>query len=113
MRLHPPCLNTGHTNERKLVFTHLSDLAKGLIFYGIVLVLAVAFTFLPLEAETVARVSMFIPFAVVLLMLLVVTRDGHLRAGWAVLLPQGIFGNLVMGTLTFSLVEEVGWRGVT
>jgi CAAX protease family protein len=32
-------------------------------------------------------------------------------AGWAVLLPQGILGNLVLATLTFSLAEEVGWRG--
>jgi len=32
-------------------------------------------------------------------------------AGWAVLLPQGILGNLVFATLTFSLAEEIGWRG--
>jgi len=138
----------------------LSDLAKGLIFYAIVLVLAVAFTFLPLEGETVAKLSMFIPLTVVLLMLLVVTRDGHSRGGWAslglhhagfrgwplaILIPlivlgvaygfiwstgfasykdpgldavgwviglgQGILGNLVLATLTFSLAEEIGWRG--
>ena len=55
---------------RKLVFTHLSDLAKGLIFYAIVYVLAIAFTFAPLDGESVARYSMFIPLFVVLLMLL-------------------------------------------
>src|SRR4029453_13557576 len=32
-------------------------------------------------------------------------------AGWAVLLPQGILGNLVFATVTFSLAEEIGWRG--
>jgi membrane protease YdiL (CAAX protease family) len=142
------------------VFTHLSDLAKGLIFYAIVIALAIAFTFLPLDGELVARYSMFIPLSVVLLMLLVVTRDGYSRAGWAslslhhagfrgwplaILVPvvvvggsfaivwatgfasyndpgldaagwamglgQGIFSNLVFATLTFSLAEEIGWRG--
>ena len=65
------------------MFAHLSDLAKGLIFYGIVCVLAIAFTFAPLDGESVARYSMFIPLFVVLLMLLVVTRDGHSQSGWA------------------------------
>ena len=32
-------------------------------------------------------------------------------AGWAMGLGQGIFGNLVFATLTFSLAEEIGWRG--
>jgi uncharacterized protein len=142
------------------VFTHLSDLAKGLIFYGIVLVLAIGITFVPLDGETMPKLSMFIPIAVVLLMLLGVTRDGHSRAGWASLglhrtgltgwplailvpvavvgvayafvwaagiaaykdpgldasgwvsgLAQGIAGNIVFATLTFSLAEEIGWRG--
>ena len=32
-------------------------------------------------------------------------------SGWAVGLGQSIAGNLVFATLTFSLAEELGWRG--
>jgi membrane protease YdiL (CAAX protease family) len=147
-------------SDNWLVFTNLTDLSKALIFYGIVLMLAIAITFVPLDGDTIARTSMFIPIVVVLLMLLVVTRDGHSATGWAslglhrlgvkgwpvaVLVPvvvlgaayaflwatgiaaykdpgldasgwavglgQGILGNLVLATLTFSLAEEIGWRG--
>jgi len=142
------------------VFTKLSDLAKGLIFYSIVLVLAIGITFLPLDGDAMTKGAMFIPLGVVLLMLLVVTRDGYGIAGWAglglfrlgmkswpiaILVPttvvgaayivlwatgvaafnnpdldamgwaaglaQGILGNIVFATLTFSLAEEIGWRG--
>jgi membrane protease YdiL (CAAX protease family) len=31
--------------------------------------------------------------------------------GWVVALAQGVFSNLVVATLTFSLGEEIGWRG--
>jgi hypothetical protein len=65
------------------MFAHLSELAKGLIFYGIVYVLAIAFTCAPIDGESVARYSTFIPLFVVLLMLLVVTREGRSRNGWA------------------------------
>jgi hypothetical protein len=47
------------------VCTHLSDLAKGLIFSGIVVVLAIGITFVPLDGEAVPSFSMFIPLAVV------------------------------------------------
>ena len=43
------------------MFTHLSELAKGLIFYGIVVVLAIGITFVPLDGDTMPKVSMFIP----------------------------------------------------
>jgi CAAX protease family protein len=32
-------------------------------------------------------------------------------AGWTIGLAQGIFGNVVIATLTFSIAEEIGWRG--
>jgi uncharacterized protein len=150
----------GRWKVRHRVFTQLSDLAKGLIFYGMVLVLATGITFLPLDGDMMTKGAMFIPIAVVLLMLLVVTRDGHTRTGWAslglhrlgieswpiaVLVPtavvgaahvivwatgvaayndpgldaagwaaglaQGIVGNVIVATLTFSIAEEIGWRG--
>jgi uncharacterized protein len=143
------------------VFTRLSDPGKGLTFYGIVFAFVVGVTFVPLDGDTMLKLAMLIPTSAVLLMLLVVTRDGYSKAGWAslglhragikgwslaVLVPlavlgtaygfvwstgiatftpptgldpagwasglaQGIFGNLVIATLTVSLGEELGWRG--
>jgi membrane protease YdiL (CAAX protease family) len=142
------------------VFTHLSDLGKGLTFYAIVLILVFGITRLPLDGDTMTKGAMFIPIGVVLLMLLVVTRDGYGVSGWASLglhrlgitawpiaiavpaavvggaylivwatgvaayndpgldaagwaagLAQGILGNIVIVTLTFSIAEEIGWRG--
>jgi uncharacterized protein len=143
------------------MFTRLSELGKGLTFYGIVFVLIVGVTFVPLDGDTLLKFAMLTPSMAVLLMLLVVTRDGYSRAGWAslglhragikgwplaVLVPlavlgtaygfvwstgiatfappagldaagwasglaQGIFGTLVIATLTVSLGEELGWRG--
>jgi uncharacterized protein len=143
------------------VFSRLSNLRKGLAFYAIVFALVVGVTFLPLEGQTMLLVAMLMPTLTVLLMLLVVTRDGYSRAAWAslglhragirgwglaVLVPLtvlgaaygvvwstgiatysppagmdaagwagglalGIFGNLVMATVTISLGEEIGWRG--
>jgi membrane protease YdiL (CAAX protease family) len=142
------------------VFTQLSDLAKGVIFYGIVMLLAIGMTFVPLDGEVMTKGAMFIPIFAVLVMLLVVTRDGRRLTGWAdlglhrfglkswpiaILVPtvvvglaytvawaagvaayndpgldaigwpaglaQGILGNVVIATLTFSIAEEIGWRG--
>jgi uncharacterized protein len=143
------------------MFTRLSELSKGLTFYGIVFALIVGVTFVPLDGDTLLKVAMLMPTMAVLLMLLVVTRDGYSRAGWAslglhragikgwllaVLVPlavlgaaygvvwstgiatfappagldaagwasglaPGIFGTLVIATLTVSLGEELGWRG--
>jgi uncharacterized protein len=143
------------------VLTHLSDLGKGLAFYGIVFALVVGLAFVPVDGQTMLLAAMLLPTVAVLLMLLVVTRDGFSRAGWASLglhraglrvwpvavlgpllvlgaaygvvwstgvaafappagldaagwaggLATGLVQNLVVGTLTFSLGEELGWRG--
>jgi membrane protease YdiL (CAAX protease family) len=143
------------------VFTRLSDLGKGITFFGIVFALVVGVTFVPLDGLTVLKVAMFMPTVAVLLMLLVVTRDGFSRAGWASLglhraglrfwplailapllvlgtahgvvwstgiatfsppagldaagwvggLASGMVQNIVFVALTFSLGEEIGWRG--
>jgi uncharacterized protein len=37
--------------------------------------------------------------------------DGLDAWGWVSRLGQGILSNLVLATLTFSLAEEIGWRG--
>jgi membrane protease YdiL (CAAX protease family) len=143
------------------MLTQLSELGKGLTFYGIVFALVVGIAFVPLDGHTMLLVAMFMPTVSVLLMLFVVTRDGFSRAGWASLglhrpglrgwpaavlgpllilgvsygivwstgiaaftppagldaagwaggLATGLFQNLVVVTLTFSLGEEIGWRG--
>ena len=143
------------------MFPGLSELTKGLIFYAIVFALVVGVAVAPLDGHTMLLVAMAMPTVAVLLMLLVVTRDGFSGAGWASLglhraglkgwplavlaplavlgaaytlvwntgvatftppagldaagwvvgLAQGLFSNLVIVTLTFSLGEEIGWRG--
>jgi membrane protease YdiL (CAAX protease family) len=143
------------------MFTHFSDLAKGLIFYAIVFGLVVGVSLSPLQGQSMLLVAMLMPAVATLAMLLLVTRDGYAWAGWASLglhrpgfkwwpmaiviplivlgvaygfvwstgiatytpptgmtaldwvsgLAQGMLSNLVVVTLTFSLGEELGWRG--
>jgi membrane protease YdiL (CAAX protease family) len=138
------------------MFKHLSELNKAWIFYGLTFSMA---TLVALQAPTLGEgaliLSMFTPTIAVLLMLLVITRDGYRRAGWAdlglhrwgwsgmglaVFMPRVVLGssygliwltgladvvppsfaslarlpNFLIGlilTTSFSLVEEVGWRG--
>src|ERR671928_1425042 len=65
------------------MFPGLSELTKGLTFYAIVFALVVGVAFAPLDGHTLLLVAMAMPALAVLLMLLVVTRDGFSRAGWA------------------------------
>jgi membrane protease YdiL (CAAX protease family) len=138
------------------MFKLLSELNKAWIFYGLTFIMA---TLVALQAPTLGEgaliLSMFTPTIAVLLMLLVITRDGYRRAGWAdlglhrwgwsgmglaVFMPMVVLGssygliwltgladvvppsfaslarlpNFLIGlilTTSFSLVEEVGWRG--
>src|SRR5438105_4436985 len=39
------------------------------------------------------------------------TDPGLDASGWAFGLAQGILGNVVVASLTFSIAEEIGWRG--
>jgi membrane protease YdiL (CAAX protease family) len=68
--------------ETNAVFTRLSDVRKGLTFYALVFGLVVIVSLLPL-GEVALVVAMMMPALAVLLMLLVITRDGYSRAGWA------------------------------
>lgn len=66
------------------MFTQLTDLTKAFIFYALAFTLTLALT--PLSAtlgERVLLLAMFTPLLSVLLTLLVVTRDGYSKAGWA------------------------------
>lgn len=64
------------------MFTQLTDLTKAAIFYGITFSLTVLYVLL-LPPETWLNFVMFMPLLGVLLMLLVVTRDGYSARGWA------------------------------
>src|SRR5205823_8574973 len=63
-------------------FSQLSDVRKGLTFYAIVFGLVVIVSVLSL-GQVVLQIAMMMPAVSVLLMLLVITRDGYSRAGWA------------------------------
>jgi membrane protease YdiL (CAAX protease family) len=65
------------------VFTQLSELRKAIVYYGIVFALVIGVTFLPLEQKPMLLFAMLLPTLTTLFMLLVVTRDGYSRAGWA------------------------------
>ena len=64
------------------MFTHLSEFRKSLMFYAIVFSLVTAVSQLPLGAAVMLPLAMLMPAVAVLLMLLVVTRDGYSRGGW-------------------------------
>ncbi len=67
------------------MYKTLSDPVKAIVFYAIAfeLELAVAVALAPVLGELAALVGMFTPTIAALFMLLVVTREGYTRAGWA------------------------------
>jgi CAAX protease family protein len=68
------------------VFTNLTMSAKAFLFFGIALGLTLTMSLLaPLLGDATQLVHMFTPLLAALLMLLVVTRDGYIKAGWAAL----------------------------
>lgn len=97
------------------MLNHLSMTAKAVIFYALTLAMAFVVTFLP-NAGT--ELYMLIPATAVLIMLLVVTRDGYHRHGWAILgLHRAgwrmwglavLVPLLVMGA-AYAIVWGVGW----
>ena len=141
------------------MFTKLIGTNKAAIFTVLVLLMALAVALyiraLDIPSESAAAWYMFTPTLAVLIMLLIVTRDGYSKEGWktlglhrlglkawwiAVLAPVlvglvataivwatplaafvvpdnarsqilNFFIQLVVFTLTFSLGEELGWRG--
>jgi len=61
------------------MFRNLTDRAKAAVFYALALTMALA---LAVPAPMFGELT---PLIAVLLMLLVVTRDGYTRSGWAAL----------------------------
>jgi len=61
------------------MFATMKDSVKAIVYTGLVLLLAVAFSFMP---GMNSLLYMLTPTIAVLLMMLVVTRDGYRKAGW-------------------------------
>jgi uncharacterized protein len=141
------------------MFTRLTGTNKAAVFTVLVLLMALAVALyirvLGITSESAAAWYMFTPTLAVLIMLLIVTRDGYSKEGWktlglhrldlkawlvaalapvlvgvlataivwatplaAFVVPDNtgsqilnFFMQLVVFTLTFSLGEELGWRG--
>jgi membrane protease YdiL (CAAX protease family) len=66
------------------MFRSMSNLQKGVLFYALSLIMAVAVALLgPDDDDLLQILNMLTPTVAVLLMLLVLTPDGYHRAGWA------------------------------
>jgi membrane protease YdiL (CAAX protease family) len=68
------------------VFTYLTNSAKAFLFFGIAFGLTLTVSLLyPLLGEMTPFIHMYTPTLSALIMMLVVTRDGYSKAGWATL----------------------------
>jgi membrane protease YdiL (CAAX protease family) len=65
------------------MFTHLGDLTKAAIFYAVAFGLVLVVAGAPFPEERKLLLSTFTPAVSVLIVLLVATRDGYSRSGWA------------------------------
>lgn len=100
------------------MFTQVSSFTKAGLYYLIAIVLAwLVASFGQELGERSALLTMFTPLLAVLLMLLVVTRDGYTRAGWGMLglhhMGWRSWGLAVMGPLlvmgcTYAIVWRIG-----
>jgi membrane protease YdiL (CAAX protease family) len=104
-----------HSPIEDLMLTHLSMTTKATIFYTLTLALAFVVTFLP-GAST--DLYMLTPATAVLLMLLIVTRDGYHRRGWAILglhragwrtWGLAVFVPLLVMGAAYATVWGMGW----
>src|SRR5215203_4489282 len=90
LRPETPSLSTGAIKEIRMMFTKLTDTNKAAIFSVLVLIMAVVaglvIRALGITSEfAAAALYMFTPAEAVLIMLLVITREGYSREGWKVL----------------------------
>jgi membrane protease YdiL (CAAX protease family) len=68
------------------VFTNLTSSAKAFLFFALAFGLTVTVSLLyPILGDITTMIHMYTPTLAVLIMMLVVTRDGYSRAGWATL----------------------------
>jgi uncharacterized protein len=105
------------------MFSNLTDLAKSATYYGLAFALILVTALLhPVLGDATIVVAMYTPITAVLLMLLVVTRDGWSKVGWSALglhrpglrgwLPAVLIPLVVLGG-SYILVWGTGLAGVT
>jgi len=100
------------------MFTNLTNSAKAFLFYVFAFGLTVTVSLLyPILGEITGYIHMYTPTLAVLIMLLVVTRDGYSKAGWAALglhrlglrwWVLALLGPLVAMSAVYGLVWSTG-----
>jgi uncharacterized protein len=99
------------------LFTNLSNSAKASVFFIIAFGLTVTVSLLPFLGKITGIIHMFTPTLSVLIMMLVVTRDGYSKAGWATLglhrlglrwWVLALIGPLVVMSAIYGLVWSTG-----
>jgi uncharacterized protein len=99
------------------LFTNLTNSAKASVFFIIAFGLTVTVSLLPFLGKITGIIHMFTPMLSALIMMLVVTRDGYSKAGWATLglhrLGLGwwvlaLIGPLVVMSAIYGLVWSTG-----
>jgi uncharacterized protein len=100
------------------MFTKLTDSAKAFLFYVFAFGLTVTVSLLyPILGEITGYIHMYTPTLAVLMMMLVVTRDGYSKAGWATLglhrlglrwWVVALVGPLVAMSAIYGLVWSIG-----
>jgi membrane protease YdiL (CAAX protease family) len=98
------------------MFTHCSDRAKALMYYGITLTLATLVALLPLPSGDLNELlSMCTPLVAVLLMLQVLTDDGATNGGWRALGLRPVAWRmcaiaLILPVLAMATTYAILWR---
>ncbi len=100
------------------MFTHLTNPAKAFLFWGIALALTLSVSLLaPILGEATLLIHMYTPTLSVLLMLLVVTRDGYSRGAWRApglnraglrSWPLALLGPLALLSVVYGVVWSTG-----
>src|SRR6187401_205894 len=100
------------------MFTNLTNSAKAFLFYVFAFGMTVCVSLLtPLLGDIYPFIHMYTPTLAVLIMMLVVTRDGYSKAGWASLglhrlglrfWALALLGPLVVMSAIYGLVWSIG-----
>ena len=100
------------------MFTNLTNSTKGFLFFALAFGLTVAVSLLyPILGEAAMFIHMYTPTLAVLIMMLVVTRDGYSKAGWATLGLHrlglrwwllALFGPLAVMSALYGFVWSIG-----
>jgi membrane protease YdiL (CAAX protease family) len=99
------------------LFTNLTNSAKASVFFIVAFGLTVTVSLLPFLGKITGIIHMFTPMLSALIMMLVVTRDGYSKAGWATLglhrlglrwWVLALIGPLVVMSAIYGFVWSIG-----